>query len=70
MSKNFNDISSLHENELRERLKEARIELIKLKGQASMASSQKDVAKIKNLKKTISRINSLLKKNMEDLERK
>ncbi|MDK2908074.1 MAG: hypothetical protein PWQ87_532 [Candidatus Woesearchaeota archaeon] len=62
MSKNFNDISSLHENELRERLKEARIELIKLKGQAAMASSQKDVAKIKNLKKTISRINSLLKK--------
>lgn len=70
MSKNFNDLSSLHENELKERLKEARIELIKLKGQASMASSQKDVAKIKNLKKTISRINSLLKKNMEDLERK
>ncbi|MDI3544380.1 MAG: hypothetical protein PWQ28_661 [Candidatus Woesearchaeota archaeon] len=69
MSKNFNDISSLHENELRERLKEARIELIKLKGQAAMASSQKDVAKIKNLKKTISRINSLLK-NKEDLERK
>lgn len=70
MTKNFNDLSSLHPNELRERLKEARIELIKLKGQATMASSQKDVSKIKNLKKTISRISSLLKNNMEDLERK
>lgn len=69
MTKDFNEISPLHENELRERLKEARIELIKLKGQAAMASSQKDVSKIKNLKKTISRINSLLK-NKEDLERK
>ncbi len=70
MSKDFNELQNLHPDELREKMKESRLELIKLKGQARMASSQQDVSKIRNLKKLIARINHLLKNKTEGIKRK
>ncbi len=58
----FKDLQGLGEEELKAKLKEAELELIKLNAQVATGTPPQNPGQIKNLRRTIARIKTALKK--------
>jgi len=59
----YKELSGLNANQLEKKLKEAKMELIKLNSQVSTGSNVKNPGQIKQLKKTIAKIKTIQKQN-------
>lgn len=57
----FKEIKSMPQPELQEKLKELQMELIKMNSQVATGTTPKSPGKIKETKKTIAKIKSILK---------
>lgn len=55
----YKDLSTLKEDELAKKEKEAKLELVKLQGQVATGTPPKSPSQIKELKKVIARIETL-----------
>ncbi|MCA9477522.1 MAG: 50S ribosomal protein L29 [Nanoarchaeota archaeon] len=61
----YKDLEKLSAADLDKKLKETRVELIKLNGQVETGTTPKSPGQIKNLKKTIAKINTLQNKGKQ-----
>ena len=55
----FKELQKLSDVELQKKMKETKIELIKLNGQVATGTTPKSPGQIKNLKRTIAKIHTL-----------
>ena len=57
---NMEELKGLSKEELKEKLDEAEMELIKLRGEAATGTNPENPSQIKNYKRTIARIKTIL----------
>ena len=62
----FKELQSMGKEELEEKLKQIRMELIKSNSQVATGTTPKNSGQIKDMKRTIAKIKMILSTNMEE----
>ncbi len=70
MAKQIKNLKGLTKAELKSKLSELKLELIKLNAQVATGTSPKNPSQLKDTKKTIARINTLLTQKEEEPKKK